>query len=535
MSMRTVSILITFFLFFLLIPMMLFPDSSSEFLVNTYTQGWQVDPSIGIDNSGKFVIAWQSIGQDGSYWGVFAQRFDSDGTPIGSEFQVNTYTDDAQEWVSAAVAISDAGNFVITWMSYGQDGSGYGIFARLYDGNGDPMGSEFQVNTYTDEDQVRPSAAMDSEGNFIITWYGKGTDDDFGIYAKRFDSDGNPLDDEFQVNTYTTGNQFFPFVAMNGAGYFVITWWGTASQDYSGVYARRYDAGGNPFGGEFLVNTYTDGVQNGPTIDINNSGNFVITWVSYGQDGSGGGVYAQRFDNNGSPQGDEFQVNTYTDDDQGGPYNQQEVALKEDDSFIITWQSYGQDGSGWGVYARKFDENGNPDGGEIKINNYTNSHQWYPAIAMNTSGFHVIAWHSWNQYSSNSAYDIYARINPAGTEQDEDAITLESFTARAETEGVILEWRTGTEIDNLGFYIIRSESTDDGYTLLNDRIIPAKGNAYSGNSYTLLDGDVQSGHLYYYWLADMDVFGKYTIHGPAKAIFGQSSIRPSTEITKKPM
>ena len=46
-------------------------------------------------------------------------------------------------------------------------------------------------------------------------------------------------------------------------------------------------------------------------------GSFVIAWQSYLQDGSGYGVYAQRFDSAGKPVADEFRVNTYTQNDQG--------------------------------------------------------------------------------------------------------------------------------------------------------------------------------------------------------------------------
>ena len=41
---------------------------------------------------GDFVIVWESLAQDGSVLGVFARRFSSAGNPLASEFQVNTYT-----------------------------------------------------------------------------------------------------------------------------------------------------------------------------------------------------------------------------------------------------------------------------------------------------------------------------------------------------------------------------------------------------------------------------------------------------------
>jgi hypothetical protein len=101
---------------------------------------------------------------------------------------------------------------------------------------------------------------------------------------------------------------------------------------------------------------------------------------------------------------------------------------------------------------------------------------------------------------------------------DENAIDLVGFSANRDGKNIQLSWQTGTEIDNLGYYIVKSGSVDNGYTLLNSKIIPAQGNAYSGHSYSYVDNNVNSGHVYYYWLVDIDIYGQYAIHGPVKAI-----------------
>ena len=101
-----------------------------EFQVNTYTNADQIGPAIAMDKIGNFVITWQSYGQDGSLDGIFAQRFNKKGKALGSEFQVNTYTANFQDF--SAIAIDEKGNFVITWESYGQDGSDDGIFAKMF-------------------------------------------------------------------------------------------------------------------------------------------------------------------------------------------------------------------------------------------------------------------------------------------------------------------------------------------------------------------------------------------------------------------
>ena len=64
------------------------------------------------------------------------------------------------------------GDFVVAWDSDEQEGAGYGagVYAQRYDGDGTPAGDEFHVNTYTTEEQERPSVAMDASGDFVVAW-----------------------------------------------------------------------------------------------------------------------------------------------------------------------------------------------------------------------------------------------------------------------------------------------------------------------------------------------------------------------------
>ncbi|MDA9207879.1 hypothetical protein N9O61_03240, partial [Octadecabacter sp.] len=79
-------------------------------------------------------------------------------------------------------------------------------------------------------------------------------------------------------------------------------------------------------------------------------GGWVITWVSSEQDGSGDGIYAQAYNADGTTKGGEVQVNTYTTSDQSNP----QVTALNDGGWVITWQSFGQDGNFLGVYSRSY-------------------------------------------------------------------------------------------------------------------------------------------------------------------------------------
>src|SRR5438094_110086 len=136
-----------------------------EFQVNSYTTSYQQVPHVAADPAGNFLVVWASFRQDGSEFdGAFGQRYDSGGTPQGPEFQVNTYT--THEKGQPAVAADAAGNFVVVWQSFLQSGSGFSVFGQRYDAGGVPQGSEFQVNTSTTASEKSPAIAADAAGNF---------------------------------------------------------------------------------------------------------------------------------------------------------------------------------------------------------------------------------------------------------------------------------------------------------------------------------------------------------------------------------
>ncbi len=331
----------------------------SEFQVNSYTTGNQQRSAVAADGSGNFVVVWDSAGQDGSGDGVFGQRYDSAGSPVGNEFQVNSYTTSWQS--SPALATDSVGNFVVVWDSSDQDGSSLGVFGQRYDSAGGPLGNEFQVNSYTTGNQQRSAVAADGSGNFVVVWnsgYQDGSWD--GVFGQRFDALGNPVGSEFQVNSYTTNGQGNSTVAADFLGNFVVVW--NSPQDGSsyGVFGQRFDSAGGRVGSEFQINTYTTDAQVGPVVAADVSGNFVVAWESSGQDGSNRGVFGQRFHSAGSKVGSEFQVSSYTTSYQYFSA----IAADNLGGFVVAWTSDNQDGSNTGVFGQQLAQSVFSDGFE---------------------------------------------------------------------------------------------------------------------------------------------------------------------------
>ena len=76
-----------------------------------------------------------------------------------------------------------------------------------------PLSGQFQVNAYTTKQQYTAVVAKDDQGDFVVVWRSIGSyGNDMGesIQGRRFEANGQPKDVDFQVNTYTTGGQETP-------------------------------------------------------------------------------------------------------------------------------------------------------------------------------------------------------------------------------------------------------------------------------------------------------------------------------------
>ena len=135
--------------------------------------------SVAVEPDGDFVVVWQSdgsTGSDSSYHSIQGQRYASNGTPLGGEFQVNSYTTQSQ--MRSSVSTSEDGDVVVVWQSgarTGSDSSSYSIQGQRFASNGTPLGAEFQVNTYTPSVQHHPAVSVDPLGRFIVAWQSNGS------------------------------------------------------------------------------------------------------------------------------------------------------------------------------------------------------------------------------------------------------------------------------------------------------------------------------------------------------------------------
>jgi hypothetical protein len=96
------------------------------------------------------------------------------------------------------------------------------------------------------------------------------------------------------------------------------------------------------------------------------------------------------------------------------------------------------------------------------------------------------------------------------------AVDLVSFTATGLDGQVLLEWNTGSEIENLGFRLYRSDAEDGTYEAITE-LIPGLGSSPQGASYSYVDSSLTNGETYYYKLEDIETSGAMEMHGPVSA------------------
>jgi len=212
------------------------------------------------------------------------------GQSLGPEVRVNTFTTNDQFRPRVSASTNSFGNFVVVWDSTNQDGQNDGVFAQPFD-TSIALGLELQVNSYTTSQENLPDVASDSNGNFVVVWRDSQEASSFGVFARRFSSSGFVIGSEFRVNTYTSSNQGFAHVSSTPSGRFVVVWQGIGQGGEYGIFGQRFDSSAVPLGGEFQVNTYTTGIQRPSAVASDAAGNFVVVWVSPGQDGDLHGVF----------------------------------------------------------------------------------------------------------------------------------------------------------------------------------------------------------------------------------------------------
>jgi Ca2+-binding RTX toxin-like protein len=455
----------------------LYSRVGGEISVNAITAGNQSQPAMVQLASGRFVIVWTSSVGSGSFE-IRGQLYAADGTPIGSDFAVSP---SAGSRGTPQVAALSTGGFVVTWTYDVHDGNGTNagsgfaprIRGQIFDSAGAKVGGELTISSGTAVDHSDAQVVALANGAFVVSW----TSDTISgglqrdVVAQIFNSAGAPTSALIALPASTAGSQTATALAARAGGGFVATWADTnsaAAGDSSGqgVKAQLFDAAGAKVGGEFLVNTVTNGQQYSPSVATLASGGFVVAWIDFSGpplDPAANEIKAQIFDAAGAKVGGEFLVHAVSQGEQLQP----SVTAMADGGFVVAWRDgTSTDGD---VKAQVFDSAGAKVGIEFVLGTETAGLQTAPAVLGLSGGGFAAAWTG----TDDSGSGVKAQLFAAGgvpTDITLSATTLSENAFENETVGLL----SSEGAVNSGFtYEIVADSTGGAFRIEGNRLVVA--------------------------------------------------------------
>ncbi|MDP2227979.1 MAG: hypothetical protein Q8J78_10955 [Moraxellaceae bacterium] len=365
----------------------------STFVVNPTSAGSQEVIAAKAGANGDRVVMWKDMASGGL---VFMQRYDAAGTKIhAAPWNVgNGITD---------VAVGRVGQYVV--VSVEQDGAGKSVYGTVYDRNGNVTVNKFKLNGLSNSNIYGARVAINEAGKFAVLWTA-GSGSSYAVYARAFSAAGVPVSMESSLSA-PSANQFHGDIAIDGAGnYSAVFVSVTTTAD---VLMRRYSANGVPASAAFIVSTYTASTQAGVMLAMNDEGNSVVVWESYGQDGSGYGIYGQRVNAAGSKIGAEFRVNSTVQ----GEQQLADVGIMDDGKFSVVWRtdnSAAVPGTLPSIRVRDFSAAAVAVASESVI--VSEVAAMLPFIAMDPSGHSLVAWMAADE---TGQFDVRARLHRHGS------------------------------------------------------------------------------------------------------------------------
>jgi hypothetical protein len=294
------------------------------------------------------MFVWQG-GKQGAQ-DIWARVIAPEGVFISGDVRLNTAVGD--QHADPAVALLSDGNLVVVWTSFGQDGSMQGVFGQRLSATGEKLGAEFQVNQFGSFNQRNPALTSVEGGAFVAAWVSEqqSYENSVEVFARRFDASGNPLGGEFRLNT-ATNLCATPVLAPGWNGGFVAAWSERHLPDLTNMWdvvVGVFEATGTLVGTPVVVNVHRPNNQFSPQIAALGDSRLVV-WDSLWQDGSRDGIYG-RLLTSGGLAGEEFLINTTTASQQIQPA----VAADGGGRFLVAWAGFAGGPASFEVFGQRF-------------------------------------------------------------------------------------------------------------------------------------------------------------------------------------
>ncbi|MEO0126525.1 MAG: T9SS type A sorting domain-containing protein [candidate division WOR-3 bacterium] len=295
-------------------------------LINDTASTSESYPKLKFDEQGNLFVSWMaSVGGQGD---INCQIFDSTLTPITGIIKIDEVGIDTARY--QAIAVKDSIFFVAF-----QNGIS-AVYLQRIKCNGELIGNNIRISEPVGTRNMNPKIDLTSQ-YFIITWARclSGNIYDYDIVCQKVSFDGNLIGNNYVITDDKGGEaQILPGIVADNNGNFFIVWtdW-RRYPDYFNLpncYSRRYNAYANPYGDDFRINTYANADYS--TIGIN-SNIYLVVWARTLPD-SNHQIYAQRFDYDGNPIGENYQISISSGIDQ---LSFPRITTLSNGRFVVIW------------------------------------------------------------------------------------------------------------------------------------------------------------------------------------------------------
>jgi hypothetical protein len=206
-------------------------------IVNETVAAAQDHPAVAPSPTNQeWVVAWESVGQDGSGSGIYMRKVSSSGALLSDEHLVNETASGDQQRPSVAIS-EDGLSLAVCWETSDQDVEGtWGVACTILDyATLNATVPEFIVNAYWNGDQRSPRAAFLPSGELLVAWETEEVDGDLrAIQLSRIPADQSAQASRIVANRTWKGDQYAPFVVpLSNSGFWVG--WETDNQDGDGA------------------------------------------------------------------------------------------------------------------------------------------------------------------------------------------------------------------------------------------------------------------------------------------------------------
>jgi hypothetical protein len=300
------------------------------------------------------------------------------------------------------LAMDGAGNLTVLWWSLSED-----VFTQRFSSSDAPLGPVVRLEGPRFR-SIGNTVVSNQRGDVLMTWNrspASGTGPEEFLLRRT-----SPVLPTLKFRLKGAAD-----IAVDRDGNFVAVWTAATPAGLR-VFGQRYDSKGTIRGPEFNAATSTTGVHTSPSVAMNpTTGEFVVVWEVRTEDGTGLGVYGQRFGFATGRQGSEFPVFVPPASERPSslrPFAAQ-VARADNGSFVVIWRNPGAEGFFIDVRGQRYDNAGAPVGARLTIVENEIIPDGRPQIAMSPAGDFVVAWD--DQGTSLAWFRLFHRDGtPAG-------------------------------------------------------------------------------------------------------------------------